>query len=50
MLVFKQLFTFIKARCSIEIQWRRISCKQSVRWQHLSWSKASVFLSLQKNI
>jgi hypothetical protein len=29
-------------------QWKRISCEQSVRWQHLSQLKARVFLSLQK--
>jgi hypothetical protein len=25
-----------------------INCKQSTRWQHLSWLKASAFFSLQK--
>ncbi len=29
-------------------RWKRISSIQSARWQHLSWSKASVFLSSQK--
>jgi len=31
-------------------QWKRISCKQSARCQHPSQLKASVFLSLQRNI
>jgi len=30
-------------------QWKRISCKQNARWQHLSQLKASAFFSLQKN-
>ncbi len=25
-------------------QWKRINSKQSARWQHLSWLKASAFL------
>jgi hypothetical protein len=25
-------------------QWKRINRKQSARWQHLSWLKASAFL------
>jgi hypothetical protein len=29
-------------------QWKRINRKQSARWQHLSWLKASAFFSLQK--
>jgi hypothetical protein len=29
-------------------QWKGINCKQSTRWQHLSWLKASVFFSLPK--
>ncbi len=28
-------------------QWKRISCKQNARWQHLSGLKASAFFSLQ---
>jgi hypothetical protein len=32
------------------LQWKRIRCKQSARWQHLSWLKASAFLSLQQKI
>jgi hypothetical protein len=32
----------------IEIQWKRISHKQSARWQHLSRLKASAFFFLQK--
>ncbi len=28
-------------------QWKGINCKQSTRWQHLSWLKASAFFSLQ---
>jgi hypothetical protein len=31
------------------LQWVRINCKQSARWQHLSQLKASAFFSLQKN-
>ena len=31
-------------------QWKGINRKQSTRWQHLSWLKASVFFSLQKNL
>jgi hypothetical protein len=27
-------------------QWKRISRKQSARWQHLSWLKASAFFSV----
>jgi len=30
-------------------QWKRISRKQSARWQHLSLLKPSAFFSLQKN-
>jgi hypothetical protein len=30
-------------------QWKRISRKQSTRWQHLSWLKASALFSFQKN-
>jgi hypothetical protein len=26
------------------VQWKRINCKQSARWQHLSRLKASAFL------
>jgi hypothetical protein len=29
------------------IQWKGINRKQSTRWQHLSWLKASAFFSLQ---
>jgi hypothetical protein len=32
----------------IFLQWKRINRKQSARWQHLSWLKASAFSSLQK--
>ncbi len=28
-------------------QWKGINRKQSTRWQHLSWLKASAFFSLQ---
>jgi hypothetical protein len=31
-------------------QWKRISCKQNARWQHLSQSKAGAFFSLKKNL
>ncbi len=31
------------------VQWKRISCKHSTRWQHLSRLKVSAFFSLQKN-
>jgi hypothetical protein len=31
-------------------QWKRISSKQSARWQHASWLKASALFSLQKNV
>jgi len=30
--------------------WKRISCKQNARWQHLSLLKASAFFSLNKKI
>ncbi len=30
------------------VKWKRISCKQSARWQHLSQLKASAFFSLQQ--
>jgi hypothetical protein len=30
------------------VQWKGINHKQSTRWQHLSWLKASAFFSLQK--
>jgi len=37
-------------RCSFRCdQWKRISCKQSARWQHLSGLKASALFFLQKN-
>jgi hypothetical protein len=29
-------------------QWKEINRKQSTRWQHLSWLKASAVFSLQK--
>jgi hypothetical protein len=29
------------------VEWKGINCKQSTRWQHLSWLKASAFFSLQ---
>jgi hypothetical protein len=32
------------------LQWKRISRKQSARWQYLSQLKASAFFSLQKKI
>jgi hypothetical protein len=32
------------------IKWKRISCKQNVRWQHLSQLKASAFFSLKKKV
>jgi hypothetical protein len=25
-------------------EWKRINCKQSARWQHLSWLKDSAFV------
>jgi hypothetical protein len=28
-------------------EWKGINRKQSTRWQHLSWLKASAFVSLQ---
>ncbi len=31
-------------------QWKRISHKQSARWQHLSRLKASAFYSLQRKL
>jgi hypothetical protein len=31
------------------LKWKRINCKQSIRWQHVSRLKASAF-SLQKNL
>jgi len=31
-------------------QWKRISCKQNARWQHLSQLKASAFFCLKKKI
>ncbi len=32
------------------LKWKRINCKQSARWQHLSWLKACAFFSLQKKL
>ncbi len=34
---------------SYQNQWKGINRKQSTRWQHPSWLKASAFFSLQKN-
>ncbi len=31
-------------------QWKRISCKQTTRWQYLSRLKPSAFLSLLNNL
>jgi hypothetical protein len=31
-------------------QWKRISCKQGAKWQHLSWLTARAFFSLQQKI
>ncbi len=31
-------------------EWKRISCKQSARWQHLSQLKTSAFFSLEKKL
>jgi hypothetical protein len=31
-------------------QWKRISCEQNARWQHLSRLKASAFFCLKKKI
>ncbi len=39
-----------RAQSFSPIQWKRISHKQSTRWQHLSWLKASAFFSLSKEI
>ncbi len=33
-----------------QLQWKRINCKQSTRWQHLSRLKANAFFSLQKHL
>jgi hypothetical protein len=35
--------------CRVFEKRKRISHKQSAGWQHLSWLKASAFISLQKN-
>jgi len=35
--------------CRVFKKRKRISHKQSAGWQHLSWLKASAFISLQKN-
>ncbi len=32
------------------VQWKRVSCKQSTIWQHLSRLKASALFFLQKNV
>jgi len=32
----------------IDMKWKRISHKQSAKWQHLSLLKACAFFSLQK--
>jgi hypothetical protein len=40
--MFKYLFTSLHLQASV--QWKRINCKQSTRWQHLSRLKASAFL------
>jgi hypothetical protein len=42
-------FAFAFALVQLVAQWKGINRKQSTRWQHLSWLKASVFFSLQKN-
>jgi hypothetical protein len=33
-----------------KLQWKIINCKQSARWQHISWLKASAFCSWQKKL
>jgi hypothetical protein len=35
---------------TIETQYKRISCKQNARWEHLSRLKARAFFSLKKKI
>ncbi len=40
----------IPSRFNALIQWKRINCKQSARWQHLSRLKASAVFSLQKKL
>ncbi len=39
---------FIRIRIQKCFKWKGINRKQSTRWQHLSWLKASAFFSLQK--
>ncbi len=42
----------ITSFCEVDwpCHWKRISCKQSARWQHLSRLKASALFFLQKNL
>jgi hypothetical protein len=40
------IFWSIKRNVINSIQWKRIICKQSTKWQHLSRLKACAFLSL----
>jgi hypothetical protein len=47
---FKGLIFFNEGASKVEklvlSQWKRISCKQSARWQQLSWLRASAFFFL----
>jgi hypothetical protein len=39
----------LPATFALAYQWKRIGCKQSTGWQHLSWLKASAIYFLQKH-
>jgi hypothetical protein len=39
--------TALDVALDVFTQWEGINRKQSTRWQHLSWLKASAFFSLQ---
>jgi lipopolysaccharide biosynthesis glycosyltransferase len=40
--------TFLSHCTILYSQWKRISCKQNARWQHLSRLKANAYYSLEK--
>ncbi len=47
----KNLITLSLAPSIINLtEWKRINCKQSTRWDHLSCLKASAFFTLQKHL
>jgi hypothetical protein len=48
LLNFSILIRNVRDCVMIVLKWKRISCKQSARWQHLSQLKASVFFCFSK--